>query len=253
MKIFLLFVLLLTSCMPAASLPTETLFPIPDQETTSMPSIRYLALGDSYTIGESVNETERWSNQLVALVQSSPQFTKSNGGIDGCTLEVTIIAKTGWTTDELWQGIQSTEINPPYDLVSLLIGVNNQYRGRDIEEYREQFIFLLNKSIKYTGDEANKVIVLSIPDWGVTPFAKHKGSDSEKVAEEIDAFNAVNREETEKAGAHYVDITPISREAFNDISLIASDGLHPSGKMYTMWAEKALPIALDILQVHKGE
>lgn len=203
-----------------------------------MPPINYLALGDSYTIGESVPENERWSNQLAAMMQSSPQFTKS--------IEVTIIARTGWTTNELWQGIQAREISPPYDLVSLLIGVNNQYRGYDINEYREQFVFLLNKSVEYAGGDPNRVIVLSIPDWGVTPFAS--GRDREQIAQEIDEFNAVNRAETENAGAHYVDITPISREAANDSSLIAPDGLHPSGKMYAEWASFALPIVLKILK-----
>ncbi|MBV6402990.1 MAG: hypothetical protein CNIPEHKO_03312 [Anaerolineales bacterium] len=210
-----------------------------------MPAVRYLALGDSYTIGESVDEAERWPNQLASLVESSPQFTKSIEGIEGGGVEVTIIARTGWTTDELWDGIQAQKIDPPYDLVSLLIGVNNQYRGRDIEEYREQFAFLLNKSIEYAGGDANRVIVLSIPDWGVTPFAGDR--DSKKIADEINQFNAINREETEKAGAHYIDITPISREAVNDPSLIAGDGLHPSGKMYTEWSKLALPVALDIL------
>ena len=209
-----------------------------------MPAVRYLALGDSYTIGESVDEAERWPNQLASLINTSPQIASQFGGIEG-GLEVTIIARTGWTTDELWDGIQAQKIDPPYDLVSLLIGVNNQYRGRDIEEYREQFVFLLNKSIEYAGGDANRVIVLSIPDWGVTPFAGDR--DSKKIADEINRFNAVNREETEKAGAHYIDITPISREAVNDPSLIAGDGLHPSGKMYTEWSKLALPVALDIL------
>ncbi len=209
-----------------------------------MPAVRYLALGDSYTIGESVDEAERWPNQLASLINTSPQIASQFGGIEG-GLEVTIIARTGWTTDELWDGIQAQKIDPPYDLVSLLIGVNNQYRGRDIEEYREQFAFLLNKSIEYAGGDANRVIVLSIPDWGVTPFAGDR--DSKKIADEINRFNAVNREETEKAGAHYIDITPISREAVNDPSLIAGDGLHPSGKMYTEWSKLALPVALDIL------
>ena len=208
-----------------------------------MPPIRYLALGDSYTIGESVNEPERWSNQLADLIETDK----------GRDVDVKIVARTGWTTDELWQGIQADEINPPYDLVSLLIGVNNQYRGRDIEEYREQFVFLLNKSIEYTGGDVNRVIVLSIPDWGVTSCAKGKGSDPEQVARETDAFNAVNQKETENAGARYIDITPISREAIKDPSLIAGDGLHPSGKMYAMWAEKTLPVALKILSVGKGE
>lgn len=197
-------------------------------------NIRYLALGDSYTIGESVDEAERWSNQLAAMLQA-----------DGVSAEVTIIARTGWTTSELWDGIQAKEINPPYDLVSLLIGVNDQYRGYDTGEYREQFMFLLNKAIEYAGGNPQRVIVLSIPDWGVTPFAGNR--DSKKIAVEINQFNAVNGEETEKAGAQYVDITPISRDAVTDPSLIADDGLHPSGKMYAEWAQLALPIVLEIL------
>ena len=200
-----------------------------------MPVFRYLALGDSYTIGESVSETDRWPNQLARLLEADRMQT-----------EVTIIARTGWTTDELWQGIQAREIQPPYDLVSLLIGVNNQYRGYNINEYREQFVFLLKKAIGYAGGEPNRVIVLSIPDWGVTPFAS--GRNREQITKEIDEFNRVNREETEKAGAHYVDITPGSREAVSNEALIASDGLHPSGKMYTAWTEKVLPVVRDILK-----
>ena len=199
-----------------------------------MPPIRYLALGDSYTIGESVDESQRWPVQLTRLLER-----------EGHPTQVTIIARTGWTTDELWKGIQATKINPPYDLVSLLIGVNNQYRGRDIEEYREQFVFLLKKSIEYAGGDPASVIVLSIPDWSVTPFAQTH--HAEKITNEIDAFNAVNKAETETAGAHYIDITPTSREALNDPSLIAADGLHPSGKMYTEWAKLALPGVLEIL------
>jgi len=200
--------------------------------------IRYLALGDSYTIGESVDEAERWPNQLADFL-----------GAGGVPTEVTIIAKTGWTTNELWNGIQARKIEPSYDMVSLLIGVNNQYRGLDIDKYREEFIFLLNKSIEYAGGDANRVIVLSIPDWSVTPFAQTH--HAEKVTREIDTFNAVNKEETENAGAHYIDITPISREALNDPTLIALDGLHPSGKMYTEWAKLAYPVALKVLQITK--
>lgn len=198
-------------------------------------SVRYLALGDSYTIGESVREADRFPSQLTALLVR-----------EGLPTEVSIVARTGWTTDELWQGIQSRSLEPPYDLVSLLIGVNNQYRGYDINEYREGFKFLLNKAIEYSGGDPDHVIVFSIPDWGVTPFAS--GRDEAKIASEIDAFNLVNFEETEKTGAHYVDITPVSRRAKNDDSLIAPDGLHPSGAMYAEWANRALPIALDILK-----
>ncbi|HNA90415.1 MAG TPA: GDSL-type esterase/lipase family protein, partial [Anaerolineales bacterium] len=145
-----------------------------------------------------------------------------------------------------WQGIQAETLSPPYDMVSLLIGVNNQYRGRSIEEYREGFAFLLNKAIEYTGGNVKHIIVFSIPDWGVTPFAY--GKDTTRIADEIDAFNRVNLEESQKAGVHYVDITPISRLALNDKGLIASDGLHPSGSMYAQWAQLALPVASEILK-----
>ena len=196
--------------------------------------VRYLALGDSYTIGESVAEEERWPNQLVALVNSSKE------------IDVTIIARTGWTTSELWQGIQAANPQGTYDMVSLLIGVNNQYRGYDINEYREEFRFLLEKSIEYAGGNPEHVIVLSIPDWGVTPFAW--GKDTTQIAADIDAYNAINLEESQKAGVHYVDVTPVSREAVNDPTLIAGDGLHPSGKMYAEWAKLALSVAVEILE-----
>jgi len=200
--------------------------------------IRYLALGDSYTIGESVDEAERWPNQLADFLKAG-----------GLPTEVTIIAKTGWTTKELWDGIQAHQINPPYDLVSLLIGVNNQYRGYDIKEYREQFAFLLNKSIGYADGNPKRVIVLSIPDWGATPFAQ--GQDGKQIAKDIDAFNAVNREGTEKVGAYYVDVTVVSREAAYDSSMTASDGLHPSGKLYLEWAKLVYLAALKALEISK--
>ena len=213
--------------------PNETLSK-PVLGETELPAFRYLALGDSYTIGENVSVEERWPNQLAKLLES-----------ENIKTEITIIARTGWTTSELWQGIQTEEFQPPYDLVSLLIGVNNQYRGYDINEYRDQFNFLLHKSIEYADGDANRVLVLSIPDWSMTPFASSR--DLEQIAKEIDKFNFVNRELSEKVGAPYVDVTPISREAVNDTTLIAPDGLHPSGKMYALWAEKALPIVKEIL------
>jgi len=197
-------------------------------------TVRFLALGDSYTIGESVPAEARWPAQVAKLLQA-----------DDIQTEVTIIARTGWTTSELWEGIQAQDLQPAYRLVSLLIGVNNQYRAYDIGEYRAQFDFLLKKAIEFAGQDATRVIVLSIPDWGVTPFAS--GRDRGQIAKEIDAFNSVNREISQRAGAHYVDVTPISREAIADPELIAADGLHPSGKMYAMWAEKTLPTVRKIL------
>lgn len=197
--------------------------------------MRYLALGDSYTIGESVVEAERWPVQLVASLR------EQGIAID----DPIILARTGWTTDELDAAIDHAQPQGPFDLVTLLIGVNNQYRGRAAEEYREQFVALLKRAIGFAGDTADHVIVLSIPDWSMTPFAADR--DQAKIVREIDQFNAINREEANRLGVHYVDVTPISRQAEKDASLIASDGLHPSGSMYAEWAELARPCASKIL------
>lgn len=150
---------------------------------------------------------------------------------------MTIIAKPVCDNERTLGWYQTSEINPPYDLVSLLIGVNNQYRGYDINQYREQFVFLLNKSIEYAGGNPKRVMIVSVPDWGVTPFAH--GLGGERIARDIDAFNAVNRAETEKAGAQYINITPISRDAAHDVTLIAGDGLHPQGRC--IWNGQSLP------------
>ena len=197
--------------------------------------MRFLALGDSYTIGEGVAPPERWPEQLAAMLREC--------GVD--VNEIEIVAQTGWTTDELAAGIEAARPSGPYDLVSLLVGVNNQYRGRSVDEYREQFRRLLDRAIDFAGGEATRVIVLSIPDWGVTPFAE--GRDREQIAREIDAFNAVNRAETTSAGARYVDITAISRQAATAPALLAHDGLHPSAQMYRRWAEEVLRHALSAL------
>ena len=198
---------------------------------------RYLALGDSYTIGERVDSAARWPVQLAALLRER--------GI--AVAAPTIIARTGWTTDELSVALDRANPRGTFDLVSLLIGVNNQYRGRDVEEYRAQFRALLQRAVAFAGGDAGRVIVLSIPDWGVTPFAEKQQRDGARIASEIDRFNAVNREETERAAARYVDVTPISRAASADRTLIAEDGLHPSGKMYGEWARLALPPVLAAL------
>jgi lysophospholipase L1-like esterase len=195
----------------------------------------YLALGDSYTIGEGVPERDRWPVQLAALL-------RERGHDFG---EPQIVARTGWTTDELSAAIDRADPRGPYDLVSLLIGVNNQYRGRSAEQYRAEFAALLQRAIGFAGGDAGRVIVLSIPDWGVTPFAA--GRDRARIAAEIDAFNAINRQETERLGARYVDITPQSRAAGSDPSFLAPDGLHYSGRTYGEWARLALPAATAAL------
>lgn len=198
---------------------------------------KYLALGDSYTIGEGVKESERYPIQLKDKLKEA-----------GINLnEVNIIAKTGWTTDELNAAIDKRNPNGDYDLVTLLIGVNNQYRGRDTANYRDEFAALLERAIGFTSSKEN-VIVISIPDWGVTPFAKEKGKDQQQVTAEINIFNKINLEETLKRNIKYVDVTDISREALNDLSILAEDGLHPSGKMYSLWVDRIYPIAKSILE-----
>jgi len=221
LQLFLMMFFFLTSCEKSPKTSSET--------------IRFLALGDSYTIGESVAENERWPVQLADSLR-----------IAGFKIdEPLIIAKTGWTTDELQEGIEQVNPQGPFDLVSLLIGVNNQYRGRDVGEYRIQFKQLLEQAISFAGDNINKVIVLSIPDWGVTPFAS--GQNRDKIATKINQFNEINRYETEQKGIRYVDVTPFSRKALDDTSFIASDGLHPSEKMYAGWVSLALPKVVSAL------
>lgn len=187
----------------------------------------FLALGDSYTIGESVPVSQNFPHQTVDLLKKSGYSFKSPD----------IVARTGWTTDELQQAIHTTHLSStPYDIVTLLIGVNNQYRGYDSNEYAHQFEQLLQQAIQFAGNDTAHVFVLSIPDWGVTPFAADR--DRNKIGEEIDAFNAINKKVALQYNVHYIDITPDTREAVHDNSLIAGDGLHPSGSEYSKWAKK---------------
>jgi lysophospholipase L1-like esterase len=197
--------------------------------------LRFLALGDSYTIGESVPEADRWPNQLVDQLRGAEVADFAFP---------TFVAQTGWTADELSAAIASSPPRGPFELVSLLIGVNNQYRVRPIEEYRLQFRELLQTAIKFADGNHDHVLVLSIPDWGVTPFAESR--DRAGIAAQIDAFNEVNREEAKHEGVAYLDITPSSRRVADDPSLVAEDGLHPSARMYRKWAELALPVVRSI-------
>jgi len=191
----------------------------------------FLALGDSYTIGESVQAPDRFPNQLAkALKVQEPK----------------VIARTGWTTDELDKAIDAAKPKGPFDLVTLLIGVNDQYRGRNASDYDKEFKLLLKRAIGFAGGRPARVVVISIPDWGVTPFAA--GRDRKKIAAEIDRFNEINRKEAVHAGARYVDVTAISRKAASDPSLVAADGLHPSARMYAQWVDVILPIARDALK-----
>lgn len=198
-------------------------------------SIRYLALGDSYTVGEGVAAGDSWPATLVQRLR--------RGGV--VIDEPCIVAVTGWSTDELAAGIDAAGLTPPYDLVSLQIGVNNQYRSRPPGEYRSQFAALLARAITLAGGHAGHVVVLSIPDWGVTRFAREQARDAARIAHELDVFNAIARDESTRAGARYVDITAISRQ---HPQLVADDGLHPSAAQYALWAAAIAPVVQAALR-----
>lgn len=193
-------------------------------------SLTYLALGDSYTIGEAVTAKESFPYQLQAALKTK--------GI--AVAEPQIIAKTGWTTDELLVAIAEQKPASNFDLVTLLIGVNNQYRGYPLNTYEQEFKQLLTLAIGFASGDAGKVRVVSIPDWGCTPFAAKEGRDAAQVAEEIDAYNGINKLVSMAMEVTYIDITPHSRLAANDLSLLAVDELHPSGKMYAEWVSQLL-------------
>jgi lysophospholipase L1-like esterase len=199
--------------------------------------LRYLALGDSYTIGEAVDEAGRWPMQLARLL-------RMEGVLVG---DPRIIATTGWTTDELDAAITAAEPLGEHDFVTLLIGVNNQYRGRDVEEYRTQFAALLWRAIGFAGGRPDRVLVLSIPDWGVTPFGAQSGRDIEQIARELDAYNTAARTVCAQRDVAFVDITPVSRARGSEATMVADDGLHPSAAMYTEWTRLAFPVAHHLL------
>jgi lysophospholipase L1-like esterase len=197
---------------------------------------RYLALGDSYTIGEGVPEQDRWGLQLAALLREE--------GLD--VNPPLTIATTGWTTAELAQAIEAAQLPAAFDLVSLLIGVNNQYRGQSQDVYRQELRDLLATATRLAQNKTGRVLVLSIPDWGATPFARDR--DRQQIAREIDAFNAIAQAEVQAAGITFIDITPLSRRFGSDLSYLASDQLHYSGRMHGAWARLALPAALQALK-----
>lgn len=208
-----------------------------DSMNNTTDTLTFLALGDSYTIGESVAEAERWPVQLwKRLTDSLPLVMETPR----------IVARTGWTTDELQRAMSQQTLNTRYDLVSLLIGVNNQYRGYPISQFREEFAALLNEAIRLAGNSKGRVLVLSIPDYGVTPFGQ--SHNPEKIAREIDAYNAICEEISRQNGVAFFNITEISRQATEDPELIAFDRLHPSGKMYGQWVELIYPWAKDIFE-----
>jgi lysophospholipase L1-like esterase len=200
------------------------------------PHLKYLALGDSYTIGEALNVEDSWPMQWADALRKNDLAIESPG----------IIAKTGWTTDELAEALDEADssgtLTAPYGLVSLSIGVNNHYRARDITNYSEEFSSLLTRAISYAGDHKNNVVVLSIPDWGITPFGKNSGRDVEQIAVELDAYNQTNAIISQNRGVNWVDISAVTREAGNHAACYADDGLHPSSTLYALWVKELLKI-----------
>ena len=200
--------------------------------------MRYLALGDSYTIGEGVADHERWPDQLVQLLRER----------DVNVEDPHIIARTAWTTDELSDAIDSDKPRGKYDLVTLLVGVNDQYRSRPVQSFATEFELLLRRAKGFAGRRASRVIAISIPDWGATPFAE--GRDRARIARDVDAYNSRARELATATGTRWVDVTDITRRMQDSPALAAPDGLHPSGAMYRQWAELLMPVALAALRLH---
>ena len=230
-KRFVLIVLLLMGCIHEETMqqPTSS-----ENSVASTDELRILALGDSYTIGEGMAPSDRWPVYLADRLREK--------GLQVARPE--IIARTGWTTGDLLTGIERAKPQGVYHIVTLQIGVNNQFRGYRQDEYRKQLVTLLELAISYAGGDASHVLVLSIPDWGVTPFAA--GRDRAKIGREIDEFNKIKQQETERLGCHFIDVTPVSRKAESDLTLVAGDGLHPSSTMYAKWADLSLRSALSM-------
>lgn len=230
MRFLILFVALLAACGKIIIAPVTTSAPVPARGTS------YLALGDSYTIGEGAAEADRWPVQLAQLARQS--------GLDMQAPD--IIARTGWTTGKLQAAVRAANSPATYDLVSLLIGVNNQYRGLSQAAYRTKFRQLLAAAARLAGGRFGRVVVLSIPDWGQSPFAE--GRDRARIGREIDQFNAVAQDECRQAGVAYVDITPTTRAAAGDAGQFATDGLHYTGPHMQRWAQQALPVVQALLK-----
>ncbi|MFL6585484.1 MAG: SGNH/GDSL hydrolase family protein [Luteimonas sp.] len=198
---------------------------------------RYLALGDSYTIGEGIAAEDRWPVQLADALRSE----------DLALDAPEIIATTGWTTDELDAAIDAAAPAGPFDLVSLLIGVNDQYRGRDVALYGPAFSALLDRATGFAGGDVARVFVLAIPDWGVTPFGAHSGRDVSAIARELDAYNAAAAAICAARGVAFVDIAAVSRAHGGEAEMLADDGLHPSAVLHSEWMQLALPVARGLL------
>jgi lysophospholipase L1-like esterase len=203
--------------------------------TSTPPGLQYLALGDSYTMGEKVADGERFPAQLTKRLRARGLEVRSPQ----------LVARTGWTTADLSAGIAAANPQGTFDLVTLLIGVNNQYRGLDVAAYRLEFAGLVERAAEFAGGEPGRVVVISIPDWGATPYARN--FDRVLIAQQIDGFNQANKSVASEKGVRYVNVTTLTRKSGDDASLVAADRLHPSGKQYQLWVDLILPEALGAL------
>lgn len=194
-------------------------------------AFRFLSLGDSYTAGEGLKPQAGWPHQLARLLVNS----------DIPAEKPRVVARTGWTTADLIEGIRQASITGFFDMVTLLIGVNNQYQGLPVEDYEDEFRILLHHALKYAQGHPERVVVLSIPDWGATPYAS--GKDKAMIATEIDVYNKINHTLASKAGHEYIDITSLSRTGDGNAESLAGDGLHPSEVQYARWTQLLYPIA----------
>ncbi|MFY7743304.1 MAG: SGNH/GDSL hydrolase family protein [Flavobacterium sp.] len=202
-------------------------------------SIQYLALGDSYTIGEGVCWNCNFPSQLKDSLLQTDFFSSVN---------LKIVAQTGWTTTNLKNAIEAENLNSSYDLVTILIGVNNQYQNRPFSLYETEFPELLQTAITLAKGDKNRVIVVSIPDYAFTPFGQSSSNPS-TISNQLDNYNTFAKNHAESLGISFLNITDITREGLNNPNLVASDNLHPSQLAYSKFVERMFPIALEKLNV----
>jgi len=226
MKIVMVIMLVL-----ACNKPVEQAF-LPDSsigEEENLVKISYLALGDSYTIGESVSKTKSFPKQLEKRLENDLNVK----------IQTKIVAQTGWRTDNLLNAIATADLDTSYDFVTLLIGVNNQFQGVAFETYKKEFPELLSTAVHLAGDNSKRVVVVSIPDWSFTPFGRNR--EGENISEEIDSYNAFAQSKAEELEVRFIEITDITREGLNKPELVAGDGLHPSAEAYKLFVDRIAP------------
>lgn len=218
--------MLLLACNPQDNnlvIPTEV------EEQVNYGEISYLALGDSYTIGESVSNNKSFPKQLEKRLENDLKIK----------IQTKIVAQTGWRTDNLLNAIATTDLDTSYDFVTLLIGVNNQFQGVNFTKYEEEFAELLAIAIEFADNNPSRVVVVSIPDWSFTPFGKNR--EGENISSEIDAYNTFARSKAEQSEVKFIEITDITREGLEKPELVAGDGLHPSAEAYKLFVDRIAP------------